>query len=224
MRVSPKRPRKNEPQGSARSQSLQVGPAGKGKTTTTDMLNGLSRRASVTDMARLQADHAANTARREAIAEGKTPQQVRGAITRARADSIKRSAKQAGVSPDTARRWVRGTQRAGKQAEKTGRPKLMRTMGGSKGVRAAQVEATSGVNLGKVRVRVDTGVAAGGTESRNINAQLDPAAMAHIAALIRDGDDAAAGRALEEHVLDQYGDGLSGIMRIDDIPGSTTWR
>lgn len=224
MRTAPQRPRKNEPRGSARSHTVEVdGPKTK-KTGAAELLGGLSRNASTADMARLAADKAANTARREAIADGKTPAQVRGATQRARAASIRKSAEQAEVSPDTVRRWVRGTQNAGAQAEQHGRRRIQRSLGGAKGVRAAQVTATSHVNLGKVKVRVDTGTPSGGTEERTIAPDLDPDEMARIGAMIERGDDAGAARAFEKHVLEKYGDGLSGFMRIDDVPGSTTWR
>lgn len=224
MRPVPRRPRRNEqPRGSERTQSLEVGPAGK-RTGPRQLLDGLSKRAKVHDMARLAADRAESSARREAIADGKTPQQVRGAAARARAESIKRTAKQAGVTADTAARWVRGAQRAGKKAEEEGRRKIQRSLGGAKGVRAAQVSATKGIDLGKVTIRVDTGTPSGGHEERNISVGLDASAMAHIASLIREGSDNDAADAFEEHVLEKYGDGLSGIMSIHDVPGRTTWR
>lgn len=213
-------------QGGIRSYPAHVPPA-KGKTSMRGLLRGLSSRVSVADMVRLEADRAQRAAQRQAAAQGKDPDRARKDGAAARAAAIKEGARRAGVSPVTARRWARGVQKASPKTEKASRARVLRSMGGAKGLRAAQIETTTQVDMGKVRVSVSSG----GTpkiETRSIGkTHIDPETASEIGKLIRAGDEQGASDLFEDHILTKYGVGgtaqlSNGFMSIIEV-GETEW-
>lgn len=216
----PAHPRSDD-NGAVRSYAAHI-PA-KGKRDVGGVLRNLSR-VSVADMVRLQADSAQRRALEAARADGQTEEQARKAGASARATAIKDGAAKAGVSPVTARRWARGTQKNSPKVEKDARRRVQRSMGGARGVRARQIEATRRVDVGKVKVSVKSG-SVGSSDERRIGAvNLDPEAMAEVARLVEQGKDAEASQRFQEAVLSGYGGkDLADYMTIEEMPDSTSW-
>lgn len=203
------------------------GGAARGKVTSTGrtvggMMRGLSKSAGLSDLTRIAAEKAEKSARTAAAKAGKSASQVRSAARDARAESIKATAKRAGVSPTTARRWASGSQKPRAATEKAARGKQQRAMGGARGVQAAVVGGASKVNMGTVVVLVY-----GRTETRDMS-RVEPSAsaLAEVADLLEAGQDAEAERVLGEALIEAYDDagaGLVDFMEIADLPDPAEW-
>ena len=199
----------------------EVGPNRRGATTPGDALRGL--RSGLADLARMTADRAERAARNAARKAGMSAREVDREGRHARAEAHRDTPNKSGVGVPPARRWATGKQKPSPRAERTGRTKVQRAMGGAKAVKAERVRQTSSIDVGTVTVRVSSG-GKGGYETRNLGyIQPDPAAMEAIAALIESGHPERAEELLGQALLEAYGDGLSDFMQIVDIPDPTIW-
>ncbi|WP_368566140.1 hypothetical protein [Pseudoxanthomonas sp. UTMC 1351] len=224
MRTKSNQPRKGKP-GSGGSGSGGAGGRGAGKgASPLAVLRSLSAGMGLADMAKWAADQAAEAAAAAAQAAGATATQISNAAKHARAESIRATATKAGVKPQTVRRWARGAQSPSASKEKGARQKVQRSLGGARGLQAARMSRVAGMNAGNVTVLIKSGPNAGTTERRNIGSVGIPSSTSReIAELLEDGDVVTAEELLSDAVLDGYGPGLSGIMRIVSFDDPTSW-
>lgn len=95
-------------------------------------------------------------------------------------------------------------------------------------MRSDRLASTSGVTMGKVKVRIKSGPEAGRIEERNLgHLQPDRLTMDHIAELVAEGYDTEAETLLGDALLDAYGaesgQQLSDFMEIVEVVDPTTW-
>lgn len=182
------------------------------------VLRNLSASAGLSDLTRVAADRAAAIASASARAAGKSASHAAG---RARAESYRDTARRAGVSETTARRWAAGQQTPKASTEASARDKIQRGLGGAKGALGAMMRLSTGIDVGTVTVAIASG-GSKGIETRNIGrVHPGPGVMSEVADLIEAGERDAAADLLGEVVLETYGAGLSGVMTIVDMPDPT---
>lgn len=219
MRTSRDQPRQGD-KGDPSKPSSQGGVTSRG-TTISQALRGISSRLGLADLAAMRADQADSSARREAKAAGQTDTQAKRAGRNARAEAHKRTAAAAGVKPATARRWATGAQKPKAATERAARPKVQRAVGGAKQIQATQVARSARVDVGTVTVKV---YPLNKMETRRIGSQhLGAGITGQISDLLLAGDHAGASKRLQDAILEAYGDGLSGIMEVVDLPGGLAW-
>ncbi|MFD4522311.1 hypothetical protein ACFWO6_30765 [Paenibacillus glucanolyticus] len=224
MRTKANQPRKGKPGSGGGSSSGGAGAGGGKGGSPLAVLRSLSAGMGLADMAKWAAEQAAEAAAAAAKAAGATATQMANAAKHARAESIRSTASRAGVSTQTARRWARGAQRPAAGTEKATRQKMQRSLGGARGLQAARMRGVTGMRAGNVTVMIKSGPTAGTTERRTIGSVSIPRSTSEeIARLLAEGEDVTAEELLSDAVLDAYGPGLSGIMRIVSFDDPTSW-